>query len=90
MEGLLDRADGGLRGGVGSGEGAERDAEGVGVCGDHLAVLDARGDEAHGDMGVGAVVGVVAPGDGEVEAVAVKCLAVDLDWSCCKHINIFY
>ena len=67
LQGGLDGGDGGLRGGIGSGEGAEADAEGVGIGGDHLAVCDAGGDEAHGDMGVWRAIAVIFAGDGEVE-----------------------
>ena len=89
MQGGLDRANGLLGGGVGACEGAERNAFGVGVGGEDLAVGDGCGDEAHGDMGIGGAVAVVFAGDGEVEGVAVKCLAVDLEWVGGEHGSVY-
>lgn len=89
LEGGLDRADGLQCRGVGPGEATERDGFGVGLGGDDLAVLDPRGDEAAGDAGVWLAVGFVFARDGEVEAVAVKGLAVDLEWIGGEHINVF-
>ena len=72
----MDRADGLLGRLVATCQRSERNADGGFVCGEDFAVLDAGRDKAHGDIGVGAAVGVVFARDGEVEGVAVKCLAV--------------
>ena len=85
MKSGLDRGDGLLGRGVGSGERAEADRFGVGFGGDDFAVLDAGWDEAAGDAGVWLAVGQIFARDGEVQAVAVKCLAVDLEWVGGEH-----
>lgn len=89
MESGLDRGDCLLGNLVAAVESAEDDAFGVGFGGVDFAALDARRDESHADRGVWLAGREVFAGDGEVERVAVKCLTVDLDGSCCDHINVF-
>lgn len=90
MEGLLDRGDGGLLCGVGDfGELAAQEAAGGFGGGDDLAFLaNPGGSEKEVDAGVGLAVGAVGARDGEVEGVAVKCLAVDLEWVGGDHVSV--
>ena len=48
---------------------------------------DAGGGQEQVDAGVRRAVAVIFAGDGEVERVAVKCLAVDLDWVGGDHVD---
>lgn len=86
----MDRGDGLLGGLIRSGERAEGDAKRGRVGGFDCPVCDARGDEAHGDLGVGGPASVVFAGDGEVERVAVVGFAVDFDGVGSVHILSVY
>ena len=99
MQGGLDGGDGGLLGGVVDfGELAAQEAASglrglLGAGGDCITLVvggggsDAGGGQEQVDAGVWRAAAVIFAGDGEVERVAVKCLAVDLDWVGCDHMD---
>ena len=99
MEGGLDGGDGGLLGGVVDfGEASAQEAASglrglLGAGGDCITLVvggggsDAGGGQEQVDAGVRRAVAVIFAGDGEVERVAVKCLAVDLERVGGEHMD---
>ena len=99
MESGLDGGNGGDLSGVGDfGELAAQEAASglrglLGAGGDCITLVvggggsDAGRGQEQVDAGVWRAAAVIFAGDGEVERVAVKCLAVDLEWVGCDHMD---